>query len=256
MQQMDAVITTSSAAARYLHHRPPDVIVPHGVDTNRFRPAASRQEAWRQTGLPGEFGIAAFGRVRHSKGIDVLIDAALPLLDKYPGATVVIVGQCLPRDLPFQQKLRQRIALAGHQQRVRFLGEQPFDTLPGLFASMSVIAALSREEGFGLTPLEAMASGAAVLTSEAGAWPDVVRDGTDGYRVATGDIEATRQKLDALLGDPARTEQMGAAGRQRVLENYSIEREAQQLTDFLLSLASNNMTNNNMTNNNATSKLP
>ena len=237
MQQMDAVVTTCNAAARYLHHRPADIIVPHGIDASRFTPAASRQQAWRATGLPGEYGIAAFGRVRHSKGIDILIDAAMPLLEQHPGATVVIVGECVPRDLPFQRQLQGKIAAAGLSQRIVFLGKQPFDALPGLFSAMTVVAALSREEGFGLTPLEAMASGTAVLCSRAGAWPEVIRDGIEGYCVATGSVQAAREKLASLLANHEATEQMGHAGRERVLADYTVQREAQQLTQFLLGLA-------------------
>lgn len=237
MQQMDAVITTCSAAANYLHHRPPDIVIPHGIDSDRFQPAAARAEAWRQTGLPGAFGIGAFGRVRHSKGIDLLVDAAIPLLQQHHDATLVIVGQRLRKDAPYQRALQDRIAAAGLQQRVQFLGEQPFDRLPLLFSAMTVVAALSREEGFGLTPLEAMASGTAVLTSEAGAWPDVVRDGVDGYRVPVDDVEATRARLAQLLSDRERCEQMGASGRKRVVQHFSVESEARQLTEFLLSLA-------------------
>ncbi|MBT8139545.1 MAG: glycosyltransferase family 4 protein [Gammaproteobacteria bacterium] len=240
MQKMDAVITTSNAAAAYLHHRPPDIIVPHGIDASRFQPTSSRDALWQKTGFPGEFGVGIFGRVRYSKGIDIFVDAALPLLNKYPGATLVISGHCMPKDRNYLDKINQKINAAGHSQRVVFTGEQPFDALPPLFAAMSIVAALSREEGFGLTPLEAMASATAVLTSEAGAWPDVVRDGIDGFRVPIGDVAATRQKLDSMLSNPEATEAMGIAGRERVLEHYTVEREARRLTDFLLSLANPN----------------
>jgi mannosyltransferase len=235
MSRMDGIISTCSAAASYLH-RAPDLIVPHGVDIRRYRPPASRAEAWRALGFPGDYGIGMFGRVRYSKGIDLLVDAALEVLPEHPGATVVICGSCQPADVEFRRALLEKIHGAGLGERIRFIGEQPFERLPGLFQGMSLVAALSRHEGFGLTPLEAMASGCAVLTSRAGAWPDIVQEGVTGYTTPTGNLDAIKAALASLLGDLPRLEGMGAQGRRLVEEHYSVEREARQLTDFLLSV--------------------
>lgn len=236
MARMDGIISTCSAAAAYLR-RPPDIIVPHGVDTTRYRPPASRADAWKALGFGGEYGIGMFGRVRVSKGTDLLVEAALQLLPAHPGATVIICGGWRPADQEFVQALRDRIDGAGLGERIRFIGEQPFDRLPALFRGMSVVTALSREEGFGLTPLEAMASGCAVLTSRAGAWPDIVENGVTGYLTETGDLAAITAALAALLQDIRQAERMGEQGRALVEARYSVEVEARALTDYLLGLA-------------------
>jgi mannosyltransferase len=101
---------------------------------------------------------------------------------------------------------------------------------------MTVVTALSRNEGFGLTPLEAMASGCAVITSEAGAWTDIIDNGQNGYCVPTGDVLAVTEKLEILLSDPAATETMGMVARRHIMSQYTVEKEAQSLTQFLLSL--------------------
>ena len=235
MSQMDAIISTCNAAASYLQ-TPPDIIIPHGVDTDRFQPPADKSQAWQALGFPGKIGIGVFGRVRHSKGIDVLIDAAIRVLPQHPDVTVIICGECLASEATFQQTLVERLQQHQLENRVLFIGKQPFERLPELFRGMSIVAALSREEGFGLTPLEAMASGAAVLTSHAGAWPDVVQPGVQGYLSRTGDADDVATKLDALLSDHAQTTAMGQAGRIWVEQHYSVKREAEQLTEFLLSL--------------------
>jgi len=185
MSQMDGIISTNQKAAAYLIDKPADIIVPHGVDTSTFYPSKDRKKAWQSLNLPGEFGIGVFGRVRKSKGIDILVEASLPLLEKYTEATIVICGQCLEKDAPFQEQLKEKIAQAGLSKRYVFLGEQPFKRIPELFRAMTIVTALSREEGYGLTPLEAMASGCAVLTSEAGAWKDIIRNDREGYCIAT-----------------------------------------------------------------------
>ena len=229
--QMDGLITTCSGAAAVLE-REPDVMIPHGVDLDAYHPPARKSEAWKSLGLPGTYGIGIFGRVRHQKGIDLLIDAALPLLEKYPDPTIVVVGELTPKHRDYQNRLEEKIATAGFGERVVFLGKRPASELPGLFRAMSLVAALSRNEGFGLTVLEAMASECAVLASHAGAWQDIVREGIDGHTVPCDDREAVQDKLDLLLADPEQLTILGKAGRHRVEERYSIEREANALCEY------------------------
>lgn len=236
MSRMDGIVSTCTAAASYLE-REPDIIVPHGVDIARYRPPASRTEAWQALGFPGDYGIGIFGRVRPSKGTDLLVDAALELLPLHPGVTVVVCGSCQPADMEFRRRLLNKVDEAGLAGRIRFIGEQSFQQLPGLFQGMSIVAALSRHEGFGLTPLEAMASGCAVLTSQAGAWPDIVEHGVNGYLTKTDDLEDVKAALARMLENTQRTASMGVAGRRLVESRYTVEREAQELTDYLLGLA-------------------
>lgn len=237
MRQMDAIISTCSEAASYLVERPADVIIPHGVDIATFTPALSRALAWQETQLPGRVGIGIFGRVRHSKGVDILVEAVMPLLPKYPDLTVVVCGECAPKDQAFLAELQKTITDAQVSDRFVFLGKQPFSSLPKLFQSMSLVAALSRKEGFGLTPLEAMACGTAVITSEAGAWRDIIRNGIDGFCISTDDVRAVTAKIDLLLGDLESTYAMGEKARAYMVDAYSVEREAERLTDFLRGLA-------------------
>lgn len=233
MSQMDGILSTCHAAAAYLEERPPDAIIPHGVDLERYTPPADRAAAWERLGLPGKYGIGIFGRVRPQKGIDVLIDAALPVLADHPDATVVVVGETTPKFLPFLGDLREKIKAAGLGSRVVFLGKRPGHELPGLFRAMSLVAALSRNEGFGLTVPEAMASGCAVLASHAGAWEEIVTEGVHGFTVPCGDVDATRRRLRELLdGGPGKLAEMGLAGRRHVEDHYSVDREAESLCAY------------------------
>lgn len=228
VREADLVITTSSAANRYIEGGA-DVVIPHGIDLERYRPAEDKAAAWKALGLPGDRGIGIFGRVRPQKGVDVFVDALIPTLGRYSGLTAVVCGETRPEHRRFQEGLEERIRGAGLSERFLFLGPQPFAELPKLFRGMSVVAALSRNEGFGLTVLEAMASGAAVLASEAGAWRDVVRDGVDGFVVPCGDAEAAAARLEEMLSRPGTVEAMGIEGRRRVESDYTLEREARAL---------------------------
>ena len=235
IRQSDAIITTSSMANAYIEGGA-DLINPHGIDLKTYFPSDNRETLWAELGYPGKFGIGIFGRVRHQKGVDLLINAAIPLLKKHPDFTVIVCGETTPDHQSFQDKLQQSIDSAGLTERILFIGKQPFSELPKLFRAMTIVTALSRNEGFGLTVPEAMASGAAVLASEAGAWKDIVRDGTDGHIVPCNDLSATQEKLNSMISHPEKLIEMGKQGRKRVEEHYTIEREANALTSFLMSL--------------------
>ena len=207
-------------------------MIPHGVDLDTYAPPSSKQDAWKALGIPGAYGVGIFGRVRHQKGIDILIEAVLPLLSDYPEPTIVIVGETTPKFTAYQARLEAMVAEAGLSERVRFLGKQPHARLPELFQAMSLVVALSRNEGFGLTVPEAMASGCAVLASHAGAWRDIIREDTDGLTVPCDDVPATRAALERLFQDAGALETMGAAGRQRVEDKYAVGMEAKALADY------------------------
>ncbi len=235
MRQMDSVISTCDAAAAYLEASP-DHIIPHGVDPAYWHPAEDKASAWQKLGLPGKYGIGIFGRVREQKGHDRLVDALLPLLQRYPDYTLVFSGQLQDADRAFYQRQVEKLESHGLGERMVYLGEVPFSELPGLFRAMHLVVALSRNEGFGLTVLEAMSSGTAVLASVAGAWPEIIRNGSDGYCIDATDPALLEQTLGELLSNPADLVDMGRAARQHIVENFSVETEARRLTEHYQSL--------------------
>lgn len=235
IRHVDAVISTCTAAADYIQGGP-DIIIPHGVDLDHYQPSSDRSVLWKKLGFPGKYGIGIFGRIRHQKGVDVLVEAILPLLKDFPDFTLIVCGETTPKHKKFELNLKAKIASVGMQERFLFLGKQPYSSLPKLFQSMHLVAALSRNEGYGLTVLEAMASGTSVIASEAGAWQDIVRPGHTGELVPCGDIIATRNKLQLLLSDVKRLEEMGRNGRKLAEENYTIKNEAHSLTKYFRNL--------------------
>ena len=228
MGKMDSVISTCQAAASYLSFTP-DKIIPHGINTSIYHPANDKQELWYELGLPGKYGIGIFGRVRAQKGVDIFVDACLKTLPSYPDYTAVVVGAISESNQNFVDELKAKIAAANMNDRIIFLGEQPFEKIPVLFRAMSLVCALSHREGFGLTPLEAMASGVTVLTSKAGAWPDIIEPEHDGVLVEKNISEEVTKNMKRLLADPKKLEDMGQAGLQKVTQKYTIEKEAEAL---------------------------
>jgi mannosyltransferase len=225
ISKMDAVISTTIEAASYVPNT--TKIVPHGVDTNRFSPPSSKANSWASANLPGAYGIGTFGRVRDDKGSDVFVHALIELLPRYPKFTAVILGLCQPQHLNFQKKLQEDIDAAGLSKRMLFLGEIPADKVGEWYQRCLITVACPRYEPFGLTVLEGMACSSAVVASRTGAFEEIVIPGVTGDLIPTGDVAALIRALEPLMKNPELAQQMGEYGRQRVIEHYSITREAE-----------------------------
>jgi mannosyltransferase len=223
--RMDAVIAASDAAASYL--KVPCEVILHGVDTARYHPPSNRDAEFQISGLPGQYAIGCFGRVRHQKGTDVFIDAIARVLPHYPEFSAVVVGAV--DDASFEAGLKQRVAEAGIADRVRFLGERPIDEVPLWYRRILIYAFTSRNEGFGLTLLEAMASGNALVAARAGAAEAVVTGGQIALLVPPGDPAALATALESLMRDPDRAAAMGQRARDYVASHFSIESEAAKI---------------------------
>ena len=224
ISRMDAVIAASPEAASYLSV--PNEVVLHGVDTARYRPAADRDSEWAATGLPGRFGIGIFGRVRAQKGTDRFVDVLCRLLPRNPDFTAVIVGAVTRDQQAFAENLRSKIAAAGLSERILFLGEVPADETPAWLRRVTVVVCPQTWEGFGLVPLEAMASGTALVATRVGAARHLVVDGETGHLVDRDDMTTLAARIESLMEDPAAANAMGRRGRIHVERKFSIEREA------------------------------
>ncbi|MEQ8294247.1 MAG: glycosyltransferase family 4 protein [Roseovarius sp.] len=221
ISRMDAVIATTEKAATFVPHV--RATVPHGVDTARFTPASDRAAAWAATGHPGTAGIATIGRIRPEKGTDRFVDAMIELLPHHPGLTALVIGRAAKSDAAFLADLKHRIAAAGLSDRILFPGEIPPDDLPPLMRALSAVVQLPRYEGYGMAPLEGMASGTPFVATDQGYYRSFSGQGTCGLIT---DPETAADTLATLLSDPARHAQMATAARAAAKTHYSIEQEA------------------------------
>jgi mannosyltransferase len=226
--RMDAVIATSEMAEQYIPR--PVTVIHHGIDVELYRPPADRRAAFAETGLPGKYGIGIFGRVRRQKGADLFVEAMRRLLPRYPDFSAVVIGLTTVDNRPFLEGLKQEIAAAGLEARIRFLGELPSDEVPLWYQRISIYVFASRVEGFGLTMLEAMAAGDAVVATRAGAAEMVIADGEDGVLAPVGDAQALAAAIEPLMREPERIESMGRRAREKVIAKFSRDREADQIS--------------------------
>jgi len=223
IRRMDAVIATSARSAGFL--QVPHTIVMHGVDLDAFHPPREADDAFEAAGLGGKYAIGCFGRIRHQKGTDLFVDAMIELLPHHPEWTAVICGRVTPEHKAFGDDLRARVARAGLAQRILFLGE--VDDIKPWYRRIALYVAPSRNEGFGLTPLEAMASETAVVASDAGAYAEMIDAGRTGMVAPAGDGPALREAIRPYLADPALAMAHGANALADVRALFPLQREAE-----------------------------
>lgn len=225
IRRMDAVIATSARSGGFL--RVPHTIIMHGIDLEAFHPPQSGEDGFAASGLPGRYAVGCFGRIRHQKGTDLFVDAMIALLPAHPDWTAVIAGRVTPEHKAFGDELKARVAEAGLTERIRFLGE--VDDIRPWYRRMSLYVAPSRNEGFGLTPLEAMASGAAVVASDAGAYAEMIDAGQTGAVTPAGDGRALAEAIRPYLADPALAATHGRNATANVRVMFPLQREAESI---------------------------
>jgi mannosyltransferase len=148
----------------------------------------------------------------------------IELLPQFPDWTAVITGRVTVENRGFAQVLKDRIDKAGLSDRIVFLGEVPDVKL--WFRRLSLYVAPSRNEGFGLTPLEAMASRTPVVASDAGAYAEMVVPGETGAVAPAGDSEALTSAIRPYLADPSLAETHGRQALAHVQRHFPLSREA------------------------------
>lgn len=215
----------------------PTVIVPPGVDGERFRPLrpAQRRAAREHFGLePDRPLVASVSRLVPRKGMDVLIRASALLAAQGVDVQVAVAGA--GRDRPRLERLARHASAP-----VTFLGRIADTDLPAFYGCADVFAMLCRDrwlgleqEGFGIVFLEAAACGVAQIAGRSGGSHEAVVHGETGLVVddprSVGQVAAA---VASLVGDRAAREAMGAAARERAVAAFSYDRLAASLQQAL-----------------------
>jgi glycosyltransferase involved in cell wall biosynthesis len=175
-------------------------------------------EVRRRHGIgPDKFVVGWFGRMTAVKRTDDLLTTLAGVRERGIDALLVFVG-----DGDDRARLEQRAHDLGLARSCLFLGYQ--EEVAPWYAVCDAVILTSASEGTPVTIIEALAAGRAVVATRVGGVPDVVDEGETGFMVHTGDTHALAERLEILARDPARRAAMGAAGRERVLRRYAVER--------------------------------
>lgn len=217
LPQFSSIIATSKLYAETSHileaHKDRVVVIPNGVDTQRFNPDIHGEEIRHRLGVDrGKIVlfVGALTQWHRYKGLDVLIQAMALMRDQVPEARLVIVGAG-----QLETEYRQLVGQHGLTSCVIFAGNVPDDELPKYYACSDMLALPSkdRSEGFGLTILEANATGKPAIGTTVGGIPSVIRDGYNGLLVPPNDPGALAEAIQKGLSDDDLLKRMGRNGR-------------------------------------------
>jgi len=193
------------------------VILPNAVDA--LAPTADLRP--RHTVL----AVSRMDKHDRSKNLDTLLRAFAMMPDSV--TRLEIVG-----DGPLRPELEALACALGIAARVRFLGRVSDEMLAACYARAAVFVLPSTKEGFGIVYLEAWQHGVPVICAS-GAPGEIVSDGVDGFVIDPADIGQLAARMSALLQDPVRAAEMGAAGAAKVRARYLDEHFRRNLASLL-----------------------
>ncbi|PWW23597.1 glycosyltransferase involved in cell wall biosynthesis [Geodermatophilus normandii] len=222
--RLDAVTTVSENSRRDIetHLGVPASgveVIPVGIDPGVFTPPPAGQPR------DADSIVVTTSADVPLKGLVHLLEAVAKLRTERP-VRLTVVGTARPGG-PAEAALDR----LGLRDAVRFTGPLPEADLVRLLQTATVAAIPSLYEGFSLPAVEAMACGTPLVTTDAGALPEVV--GTQaGLRVRAGDVDELTAGLRLVLEKPSLQEQLGRAGRRRVLASYTWRSTAERTADW------------------------
>lgn len=221
LARADRIIATSP---RYIEtspflapHARKSTVVPYGIDTTHFANADPARVAEIRAQY-GEPLILFVGQLRYYKGVEYLIRA----MAEIRGRAIIIGSETTTRLGELQQLANQ----VGVTDRVFFLGERN-EELPSFYAAcdLFVLPSVERSEAFGIVQLEAMAASKPIVCTEVGTGTSFVNvDGETGFVVPARDERALASAINRLIDDPGLRVRMGAAGRARVQQEFTVDK--------------------------------
>jgi len=207
-----------------------------GIDTDHFMPKSARADLIKKYRLEDRRVIVSVGRLVHRKGQDKLIESLPKILQSFPGAVLLLVGEG-----PIKQMLKNTAKQLGVTNQVIFAGRVQHIDLPDYICLGEVFAMPVRSrfaglevEGLGIVYLEASACGLPVIVGNSGGATDAVIDGVTGLLVDGSDIDQIADAVCKLLTDQSRAKAMGLAGRGWVIENWQINTWSEKFNKLLL----------------------
>lgn len=151
------------------------------------------------------------------KGHETLLDAVPSILKDHPTTRFLLFGRG-----PLREQLAERVRKMGLAESVLLPG---FRTdLPKILPCLDLLVHPASMEGLGITLLQASAAGVPIVASGAGGIPEAVAHGETGLLVEPGDSAGLAEAVNSLLADPEKAGNMGAEGRRRIRDLFSVER--------------------------------
>ncbi len=231
LQWADRVIAATpaeQAQLRWLYRarRRQIVVIPPGVNTERFTQVFSREEARENLGIPLESNLLLFvGRIEPLKAVDTILEALHVLREKAPPLLrnlrfMIVGGDPNSGNDQEMNRLQALSVKLGIDQLVSFVGAKEQTELPLYYVSAAAVIIPSDYESFGMVALEAMSSGTPVIASQVGGLQFLVRDRETGFHIPAREPISLADCIIELLSDASRAEDMGVAAS-RIAQEYA-----------------------------------
>ena len=225
-------LANSRYSAASLGDRPvPPIVMYLGADEQRFSPANVSGVSSAQLGIPrGGTVLGICARLEAPKGQAVILEAMAQLSPTLPNLHLLLLGG--PVESEFVNQLRAMAQRLGIADRLHLVGSVPD---PERYYGVIDVAINSYlgAESFGLSVVEAMMMGKPVLVHALGGPAETVVDGQTGWHVHEPTVAGFKAGLLRALEDREKWPAMGAAGRQRALEHFSLSRQAKQYVEIV-----------------------
>lgn len=210
------------------------IVIPNGVDTNRFYPADDKIALRRKYGFKkDEKIIISTSRLTPKNGLDDLIKATVQIKKNVPNLKTLILGGGEQ-----EKELKDLVKKLGAEKYVILSGYLQNELLPEYLRLADVFCRPSLDEGFGISFIEAMASGLPVIGTNVGGIPDIIKDGENGFLLKPNDVFFLSAHLKTLLENEKLQAEFKEKGIQTVQENFDWDIVLPQMKDLYLSLVS------------------
>jgi L-malate glycosyltransferase len=231
----NCVMVNAEAVREFVHGnegcpREKMVVIPSGVDTDRFHPLPAAQFKARLALPEDRCVVGVVTRMRVRKGVDEFIRAIARVRETHPNAHGVIVGE-----VSLDDSLQELVRALGLEEHLTLLGRR--SDMPEVLSAFDVFVLSSHDEGMSNAILEAMAMEKPVVATDVGGTGEVVRHGQSGLLVPPKDPEPLAIAISEILGQPARAHEMGRLGRRIVEEGFSAHAMVRQMEQLYLDLA-------------------
>ena len=230
----DCVTTNANAVREFVHENescPTDkmVVIPSGVDTDRFHPREGAELKARLGLDPQRPVVGIVTRMRVRKGIEEFLRAMITVRERFPEVQTAIVGE-----VELDEDLQRMVDSGGLTPHLRLLGRR--SDMPEVYGAFDLFVLSSHDEGMSNAILEAMATERPVVATDVGGTNEVVRHGQTGLLVPPRDPEPLAAAIAELLATPERWPAMGAQGRAVVEQSFSARAMVRQMEALYLDL--------------------
>lgn len=199
------------------------VIIPLGIDMIKYKPDNNKLLLRKKYNVKSKNVILFIGRIVEKKGVQYLIKAMPDILHEYPDTDLIICG-----DGPLKTEFENLSKKMGLENYIRFVGYVSDENIKIEYLSLSDIlvvpSILTRNkdtEGLGVVILEGLATGTAVIASDVGGIPDIIKDGENGFLVKPENSDDISQKVIKIFSDDELKRKFKENGLRTIQEKFS-----------------------------------